>query len=114
MREQMEALLLDEAEGPTRGMDAHDRQLFIGGARWAMDQVACNHENTLIINGKCSDMCGVRIEGEWYEGYAPTGIGLADGSDYINVTFCLDCGKVQGVPDKATVIAEVKEQMSTE
>ena len=60
----------------------------------------CEHKRTARISGKCADMAGfaadmkdgTMVEGD---GYAPRGLGVG-GGDYISVTFCMDCGKVQG------------------
>jgi hypothetical protein len=30
------------------------------------------------------------------DGYVPTNIGLGDDEDYIDVDFCVDCGRLQG------------------
>ena len=47
------------------------------------------------ISGKSSDCnCG-DIDGEEFEGYVPENIGIG-GGDYIEFTWCLDCGMIQG------------------
>lgn len=40
-------------------------------------------------------MCDVQSEGFSHDGYVPDGLGIG-GGDYLNFSFCLDCGQMQG------------------
>lgn len=107
-----EEALVAEAEAETAEWNAHERQLYLGGVHWAAGKMACAHENTMAISGKCSDTCFVRLpDKSRYEGYAPGSIGVDDGGDYLDLTICLDCGKVVGLADKAKVIEVVRASM---
>jgi len=50
------------------------------------------------ISGKTSDLFNMRYDKFEYEGYVPEGIVIGDGGygDYIQFSFCLECGKIQG------------------
>ena len=56
----------------------------------------CGSMRLMNIIGKVSDRCIVKYpNGEDQIGYVPTRFGIG-GSDYIEFTFCMDCGKIQG------------------
>jgi hypothetical protein len=55
----------------------------------------CGSERILNANGKVSDMCDLQFQGRYKDGYVPSGLNIGSG-DYLEVSFCLDCGKVQG------------------
>jgi len=59
------------------------------------DRSECDSDRILSLRGKTSDLCFTDYDGESYEGYVPSGAGVG-GGDYIDVSVCLDCGKVQG------------------
>jgi len=54
----------------------------------------------LYVNGKCTDQFSMRYEhkGKSMHGAVPVGIGLEDENygDYMEFTYCLDCGQIQG------------------
>lgn len=58
----------------------------------------CKSKRVAHINGKCRDLCFFRVgKGKEHDGYVPTDIGLEDGyGDYIEFSYCLDCGQIQG------------------
>lgn len=58
----------------------------------------CGSVRIIRVSAKCSDRCWVaapHLEIE-KDGYVPTNIGLGDDEDYIDVDFCVDCGRLQG------------------
>lgn len=60
------------------------------------DGVGCISERILSLNAKCSDLCMVEYQGNQHDGYVPNDIGVSDSEDYINIDYCLECGKIQG------------------
>ena len=57
----------------------------------------CDSERLLEIVAKCSDMCWHRFHpsGRERHDYVPTGVGIG-GGDYVDMTYCRDCGQIQG------------------
>lgn len=55
----------------------------------------CNSVRVASLSGKCSDMCYFSVAGKEKLGYAPCDAGVG-GGDYIELKYCLDCGKIQG------------------
>lgn len=61
----------------------------------------CGSRRILSVTGKTSDMCSTNFSdsvGDIHasNGYVPSGIGLGNDSDYIEIDLCMECGKVQG------------------
>jgi hypothetical protein len=40
-------------------------------------------------------MCSIDLAGRHYHGYVPRDLGIGGGDD-VQMTFCLDCGQLQG------------------
>jgi hypothetical protein len=57
---------------------------------------ACGSRRLAGISAKCSDYCMVDIDGEKRIGSLPPELQLGSESDYIDFTFCLECGRIQG------------------
>lgn len=55
----------------------------------------CGSDRLLLVNGKVSDMCSVTVGEHTRDGYVPRNLNIG-GGDYLEIEFCLDCGKVQG------------------
>jgi hypothetical protein len=57
----------------------------------------CLHPEDRIasVSAKCSDLCGVVINGRTHEGYVPDDLGIG-GGDYVEFRWCLDCGVIGG------------------
>jgi hypothetical protein len=55
----------------------------------------CGSERIANVSGKCSDLCFCSIDDKEHQGYVPGDMGVG-GGDYIELTYCLDCGKIQG------------------
>lgn len=55
----------------------------------------CGSERLVEVAGKTSDLCSLMYKGVNREGYLPSGIGIG-GGDYMEFTYCLDCGTIQG------------------
>lgn len=58
----------------------------------------CGSNRIARVTAKCSDLCWVQVPhlNAEKDGYVPTNIGLGDDEDYVDVDFCLDCGRLQG------------------
>lgn len=55
----------------------------------------CGSNRLAEISGKSSDCNSIDIEGKKFDGYVPNDIGIG-GGDYIEMSWCLDCGQIQG------------------
>lgn len=55
----------------------------------------CNSEKLASVGAKCSDLCNFETTGFEHHGYVPEGFGIG-GRDYVDFTYCLDCGQIQG------------------
>lgn len=56
----------------------------------------CKSERCASVSGKCSDLFSMSIQGHSYDGYVPDDIGIGKYGDYVRLTYCLDCGQIQG------------------
>lgn len=58
----------------------------------------CGSNRIARVSAKCSDLCWVDVPhlGVEKDGYVPTNVGLGSDEDYVDVEFCLDCGRLQG------------------
>jgi len=56
----------------------------------------CNSKRIATISGKTSDCNVINFKEEEHDGYVPNDIGLGDNSDYIEFSWCLECGQMQG------------------
>ena len=54
----------------------------------------CKSERVASIGGKCSDCSSTSLRGRERNGYVPGDMGVG-GSDYIEFTWCLECGQIQ-------------------
>jgi hypothetical protein len=41
-------------------------------------------------------MCGILYHGQERSDYVPAGIGLGNDEDYVEFSYCADCGQMQG------------------
>ncbi|CAB4196769.1 hypothetical protein UFOVP1290_289 [uncultured Caudovirales phage] len=59
----------------------------------------CNSKRVVSAGAKCSDMFYAEFTNEVlhtdYNGYVPHDLGIG-GGDYIDIKYCMDCGKLQG------------------
>lgn len=55
----------------------------------------CNSKRVMSIGSKCSDNFNADCENGEYLGYVPDDLGVGNG-DYIEFSYCMDCGKLQG------------------
>ena len=61
------------------------------------DNTNCDSERIAFLNGKTSDMCQFSYKDiDIVNGYVPRLAVIGDIGDYIEINFCLDCGKIQG------------------
>ena len=56
----------------------------------------CHSERTATTSSKSRDMNSGEIDGKAFEGYLPGWTGIGDASGYLEFTWCLDCGQIQG------------------
>jgi hypothetical protein len=55
----------------------------------------CSSLRLARILAHCSDMCSVDLAGRHEYGYVPRDLGIGGGDD-VQLTYCLDCGQIQG------------------
>jgi hypothetical protein len=55
----------------------------------------CESERLCVINSKSSDLNNGVVVGTEFDGYVPDDIGIG-GGDYVEFTWCLECGQIQG------------------
>lgn len=55
----------------------------------------CQSSRVAEVGGKCSDLCHASLGDRSHNGYVPDDLGVG-GGDYLDVTYCLDCGYLQG------------------
>lgn len=60
----------------------------------------CAHKRTFNLGGKSSDRnsWSTSFSDDEGDGYVPRGVGLG-GGDYYDITICIDCKQVVGLPD---------------
>jgi len=56
--------------------------------------IKCHGSRVAQVNAKCSDLCFVNISEADHDGYVPYDMGIG-GGDYIEFSYCLDCGTIQ-------------------
>lgn len=61
----------------------------------------CNSNRLCEIGGKSSDLNYGTIIGKEFNGYVPDNVGIG-GGDYIEFSWCLECGQIQGEWPKKT------------
>ena len=55
----------------------------------------CNSNRIMKISGKTSDCFSLEYNGKSYDGYVPIHTGIGNSVDYIDMSYCLDCGTIQ-------------------
>jgi hypothetical protein len=55
----------------------------------------CKSQRVASVTAKCSDCCGVSLGAADLDGYVPGDMGIG-GGDYVEFSYCLDCGQLQG------------------
>jgi len=55
----------------------------------------CNSERIADVGAKCSDLFNATFQTKDYDGYVPSDMGIG-GGDYLDFSYCLDCGQIQG------------------
>lgn len=55
----------------------------------------CGSDRIGHISAKCSDLSNFSYKEKEHDGYVPNNIEVG-GGDYIEFSFCLDCGRIQG------------------
>jgi len=63
------------------------------------------------VTAKCSDLCALQgtLQGTNfnYTGYVPEGLGLGNDGDYVEFSYCPDCGQMAGSWPKAQGLVQV-------
>lgn len=60
-----------------------------------MECRGCKSERVARVKGKTDDKCFISIGGKELDDYVPRDMGIG-GGDYIEFSYCLDCGLIQG------------------
>jgi len=55
----------------------------------------CQSNRIANVSAKCSDCCGYSVGDSNDDGYVPDDMGVG-GRDYMEITYCLHCGQLQG------------------
>lgn len=55
----------------------------------------CNSHRVADVSTKGSDLSFYSLGDREHDGYLPDGVGIG-GGDYLEMTYCLDCGQIQG------------------
>ena len=61
-----------------------------------MECTNCYSTMFLSVLAKCYDMCTVGHEEKGVTGYVPSGIGLGDNPNFVEFSYCMNCGKIHG------------------
>lgn len=61
-----------------------------------MECTNCYSTMFLSVLAKCYDMCTVGYEDKGLTGYVPSGIGLGDNPNFVEFSYCMQCGKIHG------------------
>lgn len=57
----------------------------------------CGNERIISISAKCDDLFSLNYKGREESCiYVPEDIGVGDGGSYVEFSYCLECGKIQG------------------
>lgn len=57
--------------------------------------VSCDSDLIVSISGKTCDCFVMSYQGKEYQGYVPENIGLGEGGDDIELSYCINCGMIQ-------------------
>lgn len=69
----------------------------------------CKSERVAKVTAKCSDLCFISVSNREHDGYVPRDLGIG-GGDYVEFTYCLDCGQIAGkFPLGKSIIEEGEE-----
>jgi len=55
----------------------------------------CGSNRIMEVSGKCSDLFHAESGDYEHFGYVPDGLGIGSG-DYMELSYCLECGRIQG------------------
>lgn len=70
----------------------------------------CNSDRVVNVNAKASDLFFVSIGEKEEDGYLPRDMGIG-GGDYLDMSYCLDCGQIKGKFPLAPTELEKKEKV---
>lgn len=71
----------------------------------------CNSNRVVSVSAKCSDLCVIEYNGSSSNGYVPRDLGIG-GGDYVDFSYCLECGQLQGIFPLAT--SEIEKDITDE
>lgn len=60
-----------------------------------MNCTKCNSERIASVSAKCDDRCFITVGNQERSDYPPRDMGIG-GGDYVDFSYCLDCGQMQG------------------
>lgn len=66
-------------------------------------------ERVAKVSGKCADLFSLQFKNIEIQGEVPRDIGIG-GGDYMNFSYCLDCGVIQGVWPRLNTEMEKEEE----
>lgn len=70
--------------------------------------IRCKSKRIIKICGHTCDCFYMHYHGEEYNAYVPQDIGIGDGGDDIEFSYCLDCGQIQNkFPINENVVTEI-------
>ena len=56
----------------------------------------CKSNRVVALCSKSSDLNSIEYKGDWYDGYMPKIVNISSSDKYVEMKFCLECGKIQG------------------
>lgn len=71
----------------------------------------CNSPRIIHVNAKASDRCFISSATQEHAGYVLKGLGIG-GGDYVEFSYCLECGQMQGTFPKGK--AEIEESSESD
>jgi hypothetical protein len=75
-----------------------------------MNCIHCKSTRIVEVSSKASDLHFVACKGNEHNGYLPKDLGIG-GGDYIEFSYCLECGMIQGkFPRPKAVIEDDNEE----
>lgn len=70
----------------------------------------CQSTRIAQASGKCSDMFFIRVGDNELNDYVPYNIGIG-GGDYVQFSYCLDCGQIQNTENQFPVKKETIDEI---
>jgi len=73
-------------------------KIILEGINMSLNEscVKCNSTRILYFSARCNHTCFIILDNTLYQGEASNGINMGEGSEYIDLYVCADCGQMQG------------------